>query len=225
MSTTMTFRWPTAPLSVLPAPGHEGEQHAWGGTRAPNSGAQSFEEGLLTHLPALQRAALRLTRHPQEAEDLVQETMARALTYRGQFHPGTNLRAWLLTIERSLFLSAYRRARQIPRLQSMDDVDESTLYGAGERWASPSAEHVLVHGRMDEGIVAALRTLPTHYRQAVLLCDVQGLSYAETAQQLGCALGTVMSRLHRGRALLRAALGGPDPDPTPPAAAARAMAA
>jgi RNA polymerase sigma-70 factor (ECF subfamily) len=225
MPAVMALRRPMVPLSVVPAREDEGEQRA--GDRAPalQTGVQSFEDGLLRHLPALQRAALRLTRHPQEAEDLVQETMARALTYRGQFHSGTNLRAWLLTIERSIFLSAYRRERQMPRLQSMDDVDESTLYGAGERWASPSAEHVLVHVRMDEGIVAALRALPPHYRQAVLLCDVQGLSYAETAQQLGCALGTVMSRLHRGRALLRAALGGPDPDTTLPAAAARAIAA
>jgi RNA polymerase sigma-70 factor (ECF subfamily) len=94
----------------------------------------------------------------------------------------------------------------------MDEVDENALYRAGGVWTSPSAEHVLVHGRMADELVAALRALPEHYRVAVLLCDVQGLTYAEIAQQMGCALGTVMSRLHRGRALLRQALAGCGPD-------------
>jgi RNA polymerase sigma-70 factor (ECF subfamily) len=88
----------------------------------------------------------------------------------------------------------------------MDNLDENTLYGSSAVSASPSAEHVLLHGRIDDEIVDALGSLPEHYRRAVLLCDVQGLSYAEIAQQMGCALGTVMSRLHRGRALLRQAL-------------------
>jgi RNA polymerase sigma-70 factor, ECF subfamily len=112
MSTMIAFRQPTA--ATLPTPEQEGDRHTRAGTLAPAARDQSFEEGLLTHLPALQRAALRLTRHPQEAEDLVQETLARALTYHGQFHPGTNLRAWLLPIERSLFLSACRRAPPAP---------------------------------------------------------------------------------------------------------------
>jgi RNA polymerase sigma-70 factor (ECF subfamily) len=144
-----------------------------------------------------------LTRRPYDAEDLVQETVARALAYRAQFHPGTNLRSWLLTIERSIFLNSHRRVRYAPQLQSMDNLDETTLYSASGVNASPSAEHVLLHGRIDDEVVDALRALPEHYRRAVLLCDVQGLSYAEIAQQMGCALGTVMSRLHRGRALLR----------------------
>jgi RNA polymerase sigma-70 factor (ECF subfamily) len=149
---------------------------------------------------------VRLTRRPYDAEDLVQETVARALAYRAQFHPGTNLRSWLLAIERSIFLNSYRSVRHAPQLQSMDNLDENTLYSASGVSASPSAEHVLLQGRIDDRIVDALRTLPEHYRRAVLLCDVQGLSYVEIAQHMGCALGTVMSRLHRGRALLRQAL-------------------
>jgi RNA polymerase sigma-70 factor (ECF subfamily) len=164
---------------------------------------ESFEDGILAHLPALHRVAVRLTRRPYDAEDLVQETVARALAYRAQFHPGTNLRSWLLTIERSIFLNSYRGVRHAPQLQSIDNLDENTLYSASGISASPSAEHVLLQGRIDDGIVDALRTLPEYYRRAVLLCDVQGLSYAEIAQQMGCASGTVMSRLHRGRALLR----------------------
>ena len=167
---------------------------------------ESFEAGLLAHLPALHRVAVRLTRRPYDAEDLVQETVARALAYRAQFHPGTNLRSWLLTIERSIFLNSHRSVRHAPHLQSMDNLDENTLYSASGVSASRSAEHVLLHGQIDDRIVDALRSLPAHYRVAVELCDVQGLSYAEIAQQMGCALGTVMSRLHRGRTLLRQAL-------------------
>jgi RNA polymerase sigma-70 factor (ECF subfamily) len=136
----------------------------------------------------------------------VQETVARALAYRAQFHPGTNLRSWLLTIERSIFLNSYRSVRNAPQPQRMDNLDENTLYSMSGVSASPSAESVLLHGQIDDKVVDTLRTLPEHYRRAVLLCDVQGLSYAEIPQQRGCALGTVMSRLHRGRALLRQAL-------------------
>ena len=173
---------------------------------APGPGGENFEDGILAYLPVLHRVAVRLTRRPCDAEDLVQETVARALAYRAQFHPGTNLRSWLLTIERSIFLNSHRSVRCAPQLQSMDNLDENTLYSTSGVSASPSAEHVLLQGWIDDEIVDALRSLPEHYRRAVLLCDVQGLSYAEIAQQMGCALGTVMSRLHRGRALLRHAL-------------------
>ena len=172
-------------------------------TETPGPGDESFEDGILAHLPALHRVAVRLTRRQHDAEDLVQETVARALAYRALFHPGTNLRSWLLTIERSIFLNSYRSVHHAPQLQSMDNLDENTLYSMSGVSASPSAEHVLLQGRIDDEIVNALRLLPEHYRGAVLLCDVQGLSYAEIAQQMGCALGTVMSRLYRGRALLR----------------------
>jgi len=88
----------------------------------------------------------------------------------------------------------------------MDNLDENTLYSASGVSASRSAEHVLLHGQIDDRIVDALRSLPAHYRRAVLLCDVHGLSYAEIAQHMGCASGTVMSRLHRGRTLVRQVL-------------------
>jgi RNA polymerase sigma-70 factor (ECF subfamily) len=186
--------------------GNERDAPIDGATETSGPGDENFEDGILAHLPALQRAAVRLTCRPYDAEDLVQETVARALAYRAQFHPGTNLRSWLLTIERSIFLNSRRSVRGAPHLQSMDNLDENALYSTSAVSASPSAEHVLLHGRIDDAIVDALRSLPEHYRRAVLLCDVHGLSYAEIAQQLGCASGTVMSRLHRGRTLLRQAL-------------------
>jgi RNA polymerase sigma-70 factor, ECF subfamily len=169
-------------------------------------GHDTFVDEVTDHLEVLHRVALRLTRRPQEAEDLVQETATRALSRRAQYQPGTNLRAWLLTIERSLFVSAYRRARRGPVTQRLDEVAEDSLYGRGAQMASPSAESALWQEWMDQDLVAALHALPEHYREAVLLSDVEGLSYAEIAQRMGCRPGTVMSRLHRGRRLLRRAL-------------------
>ena len=167
---------------------------------------QSFEADIVAQLDFLYRAALRLTRHVHDAEDLVQETVARALTYRARFTPGSNLSAWLFTIERSLYFNAYRRKQSAPCMQLMDDVEEATLYGAYGAQPRSSAETVLLHALVDPQITAALDALPRHYRLAVHLADVVGLSYTEMAQAMGCAPGTVMSRLHRGRALLRRAL-------------------
>lgn len=178
----------------------------------------SFERDVVAQLDALYSLALHLTRREQDAEDLVQDTVARAFSRRHQFQPGTNLRAWLYTIERSLFVSAYRRERRAPLIRSLDEEEaaEHALYdGRGTR-SSPSAEQELLHWWVSEEIVAALQALPEHYRVAVLLSDVAGLSYAEMAQTMDVAPGTVMSRLHRGRAGLRQALRGPDGDPDAP---------
>jgi RNA polymerase sigma-70 factor (ECF subfamily) len=175
-------------------------------TDPPLHGHDTFVDEVMEHLEVLHRVALRLTRQPQEAEDLAQETATRALTRRAQYRPGTNLRAWLLTIERSLFVSAYRQARRGPVTHSLDEVEAENLYGWGARVASPSAESALWQEWMDQDLVAALHALPERYREAVLLSDVEGLSYAEMAQRMRCPPGTVMSRLHRGRRLLRRAL-------------------
>jgi RNA polymerase sigma-70 factor (ECF subfamily) len=184
------------------------------GTPAPDT----FVEEILQHLDVLGRVAQRLTRHTQDAEDLVQETVARALARRTQFAPGTNLRAWLLAIERSLFISAYRHARRGPHTQAMDDLEESLLYGRGGLTPSPSAESDLLQEWTDPEVVAALAALPEYYRTAVVLSDVQGLSYAQIMGRMGWPLGTLTSRLHRGRALLRRALGDQGRMPTAPRA-------
>jgi RNA polymerase sigma-70 factor (ECF subfamily) len=178
---------------------------------------ESFEQEVAAQLDGLYPLALGLTRRVYDAEDLVQETAARALARSDQFEPGTNLRAWLHTIERSLFISGCRRERRVPPMRSLDHVEESALSDPRGTGISPSAEQELLRHWVSEDIVAALQALPEPYRAAVLLSDVEGLSYAEIAQAMGCALGTVMSRLHRGRSLLRRALGGPDDDPGAPA--------
>ena len=177
---------------------------------------ECFEAGILAQLDALFRVALRMTGHIHDAEDLVQETVARALARRAQFTPGSNLRAWLFTIERSIYINAYHSKRRTPPLQSLDEVEEAVLYGVGGASPSSSAETVLLRDLASREIRAALDTLPRHYRLAVHLTDVVGLSYAEVAQTMGCALGTVMSRVHRGRALLRQTLTALDTSPGTP---------
>ena len=159
-----------------------------------------FSAELVSQIPGLRRKALRLTGNESDAEDLVQETITRALEHRTQFRPGSNLRAWLFTIERSLFIDAYRRRRSVAWLGSLEDED---LYGSGGAQPTVSAEETMLGGWVDEDLRAALADLPEYYRHAVLLRDVAQRSYAEVAAALDCPLGTVMSRLHRGRALLR----------------------
>ena len=159
-----------------------------------------FATEVVGHMPALQRGALRLTRHQADAQDLVQETVLRALERRAQFQPGTNLRAWLFTIQRSLFIDAYRRRRRAAWLGSIEEQDQG---GGDEALTTSSAEEMMLASWLDEDLRGALAALPEHYREVVVRRDVAQQSYAQIAADLGCPPGTVMSRLHRGRALLR----------------------
>lgn len=164
-----------------------------------------FEETVLVHLDALYRSALRLTHNRAEAEDLVQETCLRAFRSFHRFAPGTNARAWVFTILRNLFLNRLRRAgREV--LEKNGDAPEPLASATAPDPAGPDPEEAflqtVVHGDVDR----ALRALPLPYREAVILVDLEGLSYRECAEVLGCPLGTVMSRLFRARQLLRRAL-------------------
>jgi RNA polymerase sigma-70 factor, ECF subfamily len=148
----------------------------------------------------LHAAALRLTRSAADAEDLVQETLAKAYAHASSYRQGTNLRAWLMRIELNTFYDAcrarQRRGREVPLEAG----------GADLAPAMPSAEDDALGRMPDPVVLAALRDLPGRYRTVVCLADVEGYSYAEIAGQLQVPLGTVMSRLHRGRRRLRAAL-------------------
>jgi RNA polymerase sigma-70 factor (ECF subfamily) len=154
-----------------------------------------FSAELVGQIPALRRRALRLTGQESDADDLVQQTVTRALERRAQFRPGSSLRAWLFTIERSLCIDAYRR-RSVAWLWSL----EEELYGPGAAQPTASAEETMPGTWVDEDLCAAL---PEQYRRAVLLSDVEQRPYAEVGAALDCPPGAVMSRLHRGRALLR----------------------
>ena len=163
-----------------------------------------FEDVALVHLDALYQTALRLTGSRAEADDVVQETFLRAFKSFERFNPGTNCRAWLFTIMRNAFLNRVRAAGREVLEQDMDRPDVERLSSMTTGVASPEETffQTVLHGDIDR----ALKELPLMFREAVILADLEGLSYREIAEVLGCPAGTVMSRLSRGRRLLRAAL-------------------
>jgi RNA polymerase sigma-70 factor, ECF subfamily len=159
----------------------------------------------LVHLDALYDVALRLTRNRAEAEDVVQEACLRAFRSFDRFNPGTNCRAWLFTILRNVFLNRVRsRGREVLEAE-MGGLDQAETTTDTEVGRNPEEQFLqaMLHGDVDR----ALTTLPLSFRETVLLVDLEGLTYREVAEVLGCPIGTVMSRLSRGRALLRRALG------------------
>ena len=169
----------------------------------PGTGrSREFEEAALVHLDVLYRSALRFTRNRAEAEDVLQETFLKAFRGFHRFNPGTSCRAWLFTILRNTFLNRVRDARW-----EVLEKDADAWEGAAESatadpsaGASPEEEffQTVLHGDVDR----ALKALPLVFREAVVLVDLEGLSYKEVAQVLGCPIGTVMSRLNRGRRML-----------------------
>jgi RNA polymerase sigma-70 factor, ECF subfamily len=166
-----------------------------------------FERDVLPLLPGLYSAALRMTRDPSDAEDLVQETYLRA--YRGfaGFEEGTNLKAWMYRILTNTFINAYRKKQREPVTVQDDDIEDWYLYDRiGAAGVEASAESEVLEKLPDEDVQRALEALPEGFRLAVLLADVEGFSYKEIAGILEIPIGTVMSRLHRGRRALEKAL-------------------
>jgi RNA polymerase sigma-70 factor, ECF subfamily len=164
---------------------------------------ERFEREAIPLLSELYGGALRLTRNPSDAEDLLQETFLRA--YRGfaSFKEGTNLRAWLYRILTNAFINIYRKRQREPQTVSDSDVEEWYLYDKlGAEGAEASAEAQVLDSLPDEDVQEALASLPDQFRLAVLLADVEGFSYKEIAEILDVPIGTVMSRLHRGRRAL-----------------------
>jgi RNA polymerase sigma-70 factor (ECF subfamily) len=162
-----------------------------------------FEAEAIPLLGELYPAALRLTRNAPDAEDLLQEAYLRA--YRGfaGFEPGTNLKAWLYRILTNSYINMYRKDQRSPQTVSDEEVDEWYLYSKiHESEIGPSAETEVLDRLPDEDVRAALAALPDGFRLAVILADIEGFSYKEIAGILGIPLGTVMSRLHRGRKAL-----------------------
>jgi RNA polymerase sigma-70 factor (ECF subfamily) len=169
----------------------------------------SFEEQALQHVDALYRTALRMTRNPADAEDLVQDALVRAFRFYDRFEPGTNFRAWLFKILTNTYINTYRRKQNRPQESSLDDAEDFFLYNqlsrdTGER-VTDVEQTVLDHLGAD-AIQQAIDRLPPQFRTTVQLADVEGLSYADIAEATGVAKGTVMSRLFRGRRLLQRAL-------------------
>jgi RNA polymerase sigma-70 factor (ECF subfamily) len=167
-----------------------------------------FERDVLPLLPSLYGAAMRLTRNPTDAEDLVQETYLRAFRGFAGFKEGTNLKAWLYRILTNSFINTYRKKQREPQtVAGPDDIDEWYLYDRlGGRHVEVSAENEVLDQIPDADVKAALESLSENFRLAVLLADVEGFSYKEIAEIMDVPIGTVMSRLHRGRKALEKAL-------------------
>jgi RNA polymerase sigma-70 factor (ECF subfamily) len=169
-----------------------------------------FADLAMEHMPSLYSAALRMTRNPADAEDLVQETFLKAYRAFGRFEEGTNLKAWLYKILTNTFINSYRAAKRRPEKADVEDVEDLYLYhrlgdlqatGAGR-----SAEDEVFDHFTDDEVKRALESLPESFRIAVLLADVEGFSYKEIAEITEVPIGTVMSRIHRGRKALQKAL-------------------
>ena len=164
--------------------------------------AAEFEAQTLAHLDALYSAALRMTRNPADAEDLVQETYLKAFAAWHQFVPGTNVRAWLFKILSNAYINTYRKARREPQKVSTDAL-AAWQFEDVELLRQPSAEAQVMAMLPDSQIKSAMEQLPINRRMAVYYADVEGLPYQQIADIMGTPLGTVTSRLHRGRAQLR----------------------
>jgi RNA polymerase sigma-70 factor (ECF subfamily) len=168
-------------------------------------GAAIFSEAALEHIDALYGYAVTLTRDQTEAEDLVQETYLRAVRAFGQLLPNSDLKSWLFVIMRNAWLNQLRHARSGPRFIELDNEEDAS------RWPDPLArDPYVLYLRKLEGqeIKAAIESLPSLYREIVVLRDIEGFSYQQIATLLDCPAGTVMSRLGRAREKLRRILGG-----------------
>lgn len=169
--------------------------------------ADMFESEAVPYRDQLYQGALRMTHKTQDAEDLVQETLTRAYAGYHRFRRGTNLRAWLNRIMTNTFINGYRKRQRAPLVltDTIEDVQAACPQGSAHRESRSAEAQALEHLPAAE-VVNALLSLPVAYQKAVYLADVEGLSYREAAAVMDVPVGTVMSRLHRGRTALRGSL-------------------
>jgi len=168
---------------------------------------KTFEDDAMQFAPQLYSAALRMARNPADAEDLVQETFLKAYRAYHTFEAGTNLKAWLYRILTNTYINRYRKKQRRPDEVDLGDVQDLYLYrkiGSAESAdLSASAEDAVLEGLVESDIKAAVESLPENFRVPVLLADLEGFAYKEIAEILDIPIGTVMSRLHRGRKALQ----------------------
>ncbi len=177
-------------------------------SRGRDRTSEEFERAAIPQLSSLYTSAMYLTKDKAEAEDLVQETFLRGLRFFDRFETGTNMRAWLLSILRNLFINRYRQIRREPATVDWEKIDEvyESMVEQDMRQGQGNPEQQMVSQMMDDEVEAALKGLPEEFRTAIVLVDIDDLSYEETAKVMGCPIGTVRSRVSRGRRMLQVAL-------------------
>ena len=170
--------------------------------------SHEFEQLVLEHMDMLYAVALRLTRNPADAQDLTQNTVVKALRFHDKFQKGTYIKAWLLTILRNTFINEYRRKARRPTFVELSGAEPSQEAGPDPdiHYEPPDRSGRELLELLDDEVKHAVETRPPDFRQAVIMADLEDMSYKEIAEAMDCPLGTVMSRLYRGRKLLRESL-------------------
>ncbi len=167
---------------------------------------EDFEEEIIPHLDAMYNFALRLTSDPNDAEDLVQDTIVKAFRFFSSYEKGTNAKAWLFRILKNSYINNYRKKSKQPNQVDYDEVSSFYETIRADRTDTSDLEDRMFRELIDDDISNALEELPEDFRTVVLLCDVEGFTYEEIANMLDVPIGTIRSRLHRGRNLLKSQL-------------------
>lgn len=167
---------------------------------------KDFDEEIIPHMDALYNFALRLTTDPNDAEDLVQDTIVKAYRFFSSYEKGTNAKAWMFRILKNSFINNYRKSSKKPSQVDYDEVSSYYESVRAERTETSDLESLMFREMMDDDLSEALTRLPEDFRTVVLLCDVDGYTYEEIANMLDVPIGTIRSRLHRGRNLLKTEL-------------------
>lgn len=167
---------------------------------------EDFQEEIIPHLDAMYNFALRLTSDPNDAEDLVQDTIVKAYRFFSSYEKGTNAKAWLFRILKNSYINNYRKKSKQPSQVDYDEVSSFYETIRADRTDTSDLEDRMFRELIDDDISNALEQLPEDFRTVVLLCDVEGFTYEEIANMLDVPIGTIRSRLHRGRNLLKAEL-------------------